>query len=164
MRSWIRHSVGINMSFPTCRSKRYEAGKQIDNDLDSILTEARARGVSTSGWRTHRKVGHHALLKREAEGRGTLIWMQRSPIYHSWRGWRPCCMVLLAGAATSTIFVATNTKHVFCHGKSMLVATKLLSRQNTSFIIIVLWTAELNIDWLITTCRHDTAERLKKYN
>ena len=34
----------------------------------------------------------------------------------------------LAGAATSTIFVAT--KHVFCHEKSMLAATKRLSRQN----------------------------------
>ena len=34
----------------------------------------------------------------------------------------------LAGAATSIIFVAT--KHVFCHDKSMLVATKLVARQN----------------------------------
>ena len=37
----------------------------------------------------------------------------------------PVFCVSLAGAATSTIFVAT--KHVFCRDKSMLVATKLLS-------------------------------------
>ena len=40
------------------------------------------------------------------------------------------CFVLLAGAATSIIFVAT--KVVLCCDKSMLVATKLLSRQTYS--------------------------------
>ena len=34
-----------------------------------------------------------------------------------------CCVVSLAEAATSIIFVAT--KHVFCSNKSMLAATKL---------------------------------------
>ena len=38
---------------------------------------------------------------------------------------RVMCLISLAGAATSIIFVAT--KHIFCHNKSMLVATKLLS-------------------------------------
>ena len=38
----------------------------------------------------------------------------------------------LAGAATSEKFVAT--KDVFCREKSMLVATKLLSRQTTFFV------------------------------
>ena len=39
----------------------------------------------------------------------------------------------LVGAATSIIFFATSfvmTKQIFCHNKSMLAATKLLSRQN----------------------------------
>ena len=40
-------------------------------------------------------------------------------------GIRVMCLVSLAGAAISIIFVAT--KHIFCHNKSMLVATKLLS-------------------------------------
>ena len=50
-----------------------------------------------------------------------------------------CAKLLLVGAATSIIFVATNTcrdkclfvatKHVFCRDKSMLVATKLLLRR-----------------------------------
>ena len=35
--------------------------------------------------------------------------------------------VSLAGAAASIIFIA---KHVFCHDKSMLAATRVLSRQN----------------------------------
>ena len=36
----------------------------------------------------------------------------------------------LAGAAASIIFVATNTKDVFCRNKGMLAETKLLSQQN----------------------------------
>ena len=39
----------------------------------------------------------------------------------------PCCELPLAGAATSIMFVAT--KHVFRRDKSMLAATKHLSRQ-----------------------------------
>ena len=45
-------------------------------------------------------------------------------------GIRVMCLISLAGAARSIIFA---TKHIFCHNKSMLVATKLLSWQNTSF-------------------------------
>ena len=67
-------------------------------------------------------------------------------------------LLSLAGAATSIIFVATKffwgldnvfvaTKQVFCRDKSMVVATKLLSkqnifslsRQNMSFVAIKLW-------------------------
>ena len=55
-------------------------------------------------------------------------------------------MVSLAGAATSIIFVATNTrfvaaKHVFGREKSMLVATKLVLRQtrDTQFTIFNLF-------------------------
>ena len=43
---------------------------------------------------------------------------------------RVMCLISLAGAARSIIFA---TKHIICHNKSMLVATKLLSWQNTSF-------------------------------
>ena len=44
----------------------------------------------------------------------------------SW-GWRSWYVISLAGATTSIIFVAT--KHILCHDKSMLAATKLLSQE-----------------------------------
>ena len=128
MQSWIRYSVGINTFFPTCRSRLYEAGKETDNDLDSILTEARARGLSTEKC-------PHAVLKREVEGLGALTWMQRFTIYHRWRGWvHPCCMLSMAVAATSIIFVATNVSSRQTQNTSFVTTKVWLSQQNTSFV------------------------------
>ena len=47
-------------------------------------------------------------------------------------GIRVTCLVSLAGAARSITFA---TKHIFCPNKSMFLATKRLSRQNTSFVL-----------------------------
>ena len=56
-------------------------------------------------------------------------------------------MISLAGAAPSIIFVAT--KHVFCRDKSVLAATKRLSRQNV-FVATKLLSRQIFV--AINTC------------